>query len=80
MYRVRSPLGRDAPAPLRFYLHSGSGVPVHCSARRNVFLGGMAPRQRALLLAHTPLERFTPRTLTDLKALEEEIDRVRRQG
>jgi DNA-binding IclR family transcriptional regulator len=40
----------------------------------------MTPSQRQRLLAHAPLEAFTPKTLTDLDALEEEIKQVRRQG
>jgi len=70
----------ETPAPLRFYLHSGSRVPVHCSASGKLFLAGMTPSQRQRLLAHAPLEAFTPKTLTDLDALEEEIKQVRRQG
>jgi IclR family acetate operon transcriptional repressor len=70
----------ETPAPLRFYLHSGSRVPVHCSASGKIFLAGMAPAQRQRLLAHAPLEAFTPKTLTDLDALEEEIKQVKRQG
>jgi len=70
----------ETPAPLRFYLHSGSRVPVHCSASGKVFLAGMTPAQRQRLLAHVPLEAFTPKTLTDLSALEEELKAVKRQG
>lgn len=70
----------ETPAPLRFYLHSGSRVPVHCSASGKLFLAGMTPAQRLRLLGHTPLEAFTPKTLTDLEALEEEIKQVKRQG
>ncbi len=70
----------ETPAPLRFYLHPGSRVPVHCSASGKVFLSQMAPGQRQRLLGHTPLEAFTPKTLTDLAALETEVRLVRRQG
>lgn len=70
----------ETPAPLRFYLHSGSRVPVHCSASGKLFLAGMTPSQRQRRLAHAPLEAFTPKTLTDLDALEEEIKQVKRQG
>lgn len=70
----------ETPAPLRFYLHSGSRVPVHCSASGKLFLAGMTPAQRLRLLSHTPLEAFTPKTLTHLDAVEEEIRRVKRQG
>lgn len=70
----------ETPAPLRFYLHSGSRVPVHCSASGKLFLAGMTPAQRQRLLGHAPLEAFTPKTLTHLDALEEEIKQVKRQG
>ena len=70
----------ETPAPLRFYLHSGSRVPVHCSASGKLFLAGMTPAQRQRLLAHAALETFTPKTLINLDALEEEIKQVKRQG
>ncbi len=70
----------ETPAPLRFYLHSGSRVPVHCSASGKLFLADMTPAQRQRLLAHAPLEVFTPKTLIDLDALEEEIKQIKRQG
>ncbi len=70
----------ETAAPLRFYLHSGSRVPVHGSASGKLFLAGMTPAQRQRLLAHAPLEAFTSKTLTDLDALEEEIQQVKRQG
>jgi DNA-binding IclR family transcriptional regulator len=70
----------ETPAPLRFYLHPGSRVPVHCSASGKVFLSQMPVGQRQRLLAHTPLEAYTPKTLTDPEALEAEIRKVKRQG
>jgi DNA-binding IclR family transcriptional regulator len=70
----------ETPAPLRFYLHSGSRVPVHCSASGKLFLAGMTPAQRQRLLSHTPLEAFTHKTLTKWDLLEEEIKQVKRQG
>ena len=70
----------ETPAPLRFYLHPGSRVPVHCSASGKVFLSQMTPAQRQRLLAHAPLEAYTPKTLTQPEALETEIRTVKRQG
>jgi DNA-binding IclR family transcriptional regulator len=70
----------ETAAPLRFYLHPGSRVPVHCSASGKIFLAQMTPAQRDRLLAHALLERFTPNTLTDLGKLERELKRVRREG
>ncbi len=70
----------ETPAPLRFYLHPGSRVPVHCSASGKVFLSQMVASQRQRLLDNTPLEAFTPKTLTAPEALEAEIRKVKRQG
>jgi IclR family acetate operon transcriptional repressor len=70
----------ETPAPLRFYLHPGSRVPAHCSASGKLFLSQMSPGQRRRLLEHAPLEQYTPRTLTDLDALEREIEMVKRDG
>lgn len=70
----------ETSAPLRFYLHPGSRVPVHCSASGKLFLAQMSPAQRKRLLAHVPLERYTPNTLTNLDEIEAEILRVQRDG
>ena len=70
----------ETSAPLRFYLHPGSRVPVHCSASGKVFLSQMSPAQRLRLLAHAPLDAYTPKTLTDMAALEQEVKQVKRQG
>ncbi|MEJ8856772.1 IclR family transcriptional regulator [Variovorax robiniae] len=70
----------ETAAPLRFYLHPGSRVPVHCSASGKVFLAQMNPAQRRRLLANVPLEAYTPRTLTTLPDIEAEIERVQKDG
>jgi DNA-binding IclR family transcriptional regulator len=70
----------ETAAPLRFYLQPGSRVPAHCSASGKLFLARMSPSQRRRLLGHAPLERYTDRTVTDLDALEAELQKVRRDG
>jgi DNA-binding IclR family transcriptional regulator len=70
----------ETPAPLRFYLHPGSRVPVHCSASGKMLLAQMSPLQRKRLLAHAPLQRYTPTTITGLAHLERELQQVRRDG
>ena len=70
----------ETAAPLRFYLHPGSRVPVHCSASGKVFLAQMTPAQRRRLLANAPLEAYTPKTLTDFEQIEREVQRVRKDG
>lgn len=70
----------ETPAPLRFYLHPGSRVPVHCSASGKVFLAQMSPAQRRRLLAAAPLQPYTPSTLTDVEQLDQQLQQVRRDG
>lgn len=70
----------ETAAPLRFYLHPGSRVPAHCSASGKLFLAQMSPLQRRRLLEAAPMSQYTPRTLTDLQALDDELARVKRNG
>ena len=70
----------ETQAPLRFYLHPGSRVPVHCSASGKALLAQMTPGERRALLGHAPLAACTPQTLTHFDRLEAEIATVKRQG
>jgi len=70
----------ETAAPLRFYLHPGSRVPVHCSASGKMLLSQFSPAQRARLLANSPLNTYTPKTLATPEQLEAELVRVRRDG
>jgi IclR family acetate operon transcriptional repressor len=70
----------ETPEPLRFYLRPGSRVPVHCSASGKVILAQLAPAQRRKLLGQAPLKQYTPKTVTELDALEDEFVRARRDG
>jgi DNA-binding IclR family transcriptional regulator len=53
-------------------------VPAHCAAGGKVLLA-WRDRWRESLLGR-PLERVTSRTVTDVRALREELERVRREG
>lgn len=70
----------ETTAPLRFYLHPGSRVPVHCSASGKLFLSQMSETQRQRLLTHSPLERFTDNTLTSAAALAPDLRCIRDHG
>lgn len=70
----------ETAAPLRFYLHPGARVPVHCSATGKLFLSQLPPRQRQQLLGDAPLERLTANTIVDPGALDDELERCRRDG
>jgi IclR family acetate operon transcriptional repressor len=70
----------ETTEPLRFHLQAGSRVPVHCSASGKMILSQMSPAQRAKLLAHAPLTRYTPNTVVDRAELEVQIEATRRSG
>ncbi len=70
----------ETTAPLRIYLHPGSRVPVHASASGKMILSQMTPGQRHKLLAHSPLERHTANTITELEQLETQLVQVGRDG
>ncbi|MGB6007862.1 IclR family transcriptional regulator [Castellaniella sp.] len=70
----------ETPAPLRFYLHPGSRVPVHCSASGKLFLAQMTPSQRKRLLVPGTLEKYTEMTITDPRALETELQQAAADG
>lgn len=70
----------ETPEPLRFYLRPGSRVPVHCSASGKMILSQLSPAQRRKLLGHAPLKQYTPKTVTSLDVLEDELRRARRDG
>ena len=70
----------ETAAPLRFYLRAGSRVPAHCSASGKVLLARMGAAQRRRLLELSPLERYTPTTLTDPDAIEQALRQVRQDG
>jgi IclR family acetate operon transcriptional repressor len=70
----------ETTAPLRIYLHPGSRVPVHASASGKMIMSQMTSAQRRKLLAHAPLQRHTPRTITDLEELEAQLVQVQQDG
>lgn len=70
----------ETPAPLRFYLHPGSRVPLHCSASGKLFLMQMSAAQRKRLLVPSALEKYTEKTLVTSKAMDAELKRVASEG
>ncbi|TIC88879.1 IclR family transcriptional regulator [Nocardioides sp. GY 10113] len=70
----------DSPYPLRFVLDAGARAPIHCTASGKMGLSQMSPGQRRRLLEPARLAASTPRTITDLDALEEELLATRERG
>lgn len=55
----------------------GQRLPLHATSNGKVLL---AFRHESLAELETPLRRFTDNTITSLRALEAELDKVRKQG
>ncbi len=70
----------ETEAPLRFHLHPGSRVPVHCSASGKLFLAHMSKSQRRRLIENVPLTQYTVNTITDYSMLEKDIEEAKIQG
>jgi len=62
--------------PLRTHLQLGSRVSLHCGASGKLFLSFMPAERRRRLLAG-PLLRYTDRTITDRRELEEQLKKIR---
>ena len=69
----------DAPSLAAVGDWTGRTTPLHCSAAGKVLLTAMAERE-VLRLVRNGLSRFTPRTITELEPLLEELARIRRRG
>ena len=70
----------EAPWPWRLTMDVGTHVPLHCTASGKLFLAYLPEPQRDALLAHLPLPRLTPNTLTTLRALRAECEAIHQRG
>jgi len=66
--------------PLQIRLQVGSNVPLHCTASGKLFLSKLSKAKLRRVLNNTNLERHTSKTMTDPKALINEIDYIRTKG
>lgn len=66
--------------PLQIRLPVGSRVPLHCTASGKAWLASLEPARFAQLAARLELTPLTPKTLTTVAALSEEIARIREAG
>ncbi len=70
----------ETSEPLRMHLQPGTWVPMHCTASGKLFLASMSAVEQQNILAHLPLPRHSPHTITDLDALRAELARIAKQG
>ncbi|SDZ80643.1 IclR family transcriptional regulator [Microbulbifer marinus] len=64
----------------RTVIMPGDFFPVHASASGKVLCAYQEPAVQKEMLGSNELEQFRPNTITDRKALEEEFDKVKKQG
>lgn len=67
----------EAEWPLGLRFESGSRVPLHCTSMGKLFLSWLPKPKRAVLLRSTPLLRYTENTITDIAALEADLEKIR---
>ena len=70
----------ESAFPLRMELRPGTRVPLHCSASGKLFLAFLPGQRRHALLEGLPLQRYTAQTLVARETLDEELERIRRDG
>lgn len=58
----------------------GRSVPMHCTAMGKAVLAFLPPREARMVSARQAMSRHTPNTIVNWRALEEELERVRRNG
>jgi IclR family pca regulon transcriptional regulator len=76
--RVHAPGGDGSEIDLN--LHVGSRLPAYCTSMGKALMAFLPPRARDELLARIELAPRGPNTLTDRRALAEELERVRLRG
>jgi IclR family pca regulon transcriptional regulator len=63
---------------LPYGLHLGTRLPAHATSTGRVLLGGMPPQALNVWLRGRELQRLTPHTIVDPRALRMRIDQARR--
>lgn len=58
----------------------GARFPIHCTSSGRVMVAYLPEGERTQLLDRHPHEQMTPRTITDRRALENELARIREDG
>ncbi len=66
--------------PLQIRLQVGSKVPLHCTSSGKLFLSKLPKAKLRRVLNNINLEKHTSKTMTDPKALINEIDYIRTKG
>jgi len=66
-------------SPIEIGVRPGSDLPFHASAQGKLFLAN-SPRPLQERILAQPMEKFTPKTITDRAHIEQELVRIAREG
>lgn len=80
LYVERCRSSRAGQREIDLNLHVGSRLPAYCTSMGKVMLAFLEPAERDAVLDGVQLARRGPNTLTERRALEAELDRVRERG
>ena len=70
----------EARDKLRVVSDTGSRLPVYCTSQGKIFLAYMPAAEARKLLQRQKFAQFTPHTVTDIHALQQELERCRENG
>lgn len=70
----------ESKEPLRIGLDVGVRVPAYCSGLGKAILAHLTPEERERVWSFTEFKHHTANTITDRALLEQELDRIRREG
>ncbi len=70
----------ETHATIRAFFPPGTASSLHASGIGKVLLAHMPVERRRRILSASALERYTPHTLSDVDALEQDLDRTRARG
>ena len=66
--------------PLQIYLPVGAKSPMWCTATGKLYLSRLSTSSRYKILQGLPLDKFTKNTITDIDALNTELDHIAETG
>ena len=66
--------------PIQIYLPVGAKSPMWCTATGKLYLSQLSSASRDKILQALPLDKFTKNTITDIDALNAELDRIAETG
>ncbi|MGP9491022.1 IclR family transcriptional regulator [Psychrobacter sp. AOP7-B1-24] len=70
----------QTPLPLQIYLPVGAKSPMWCTATGKLYLSQLSATSRNKILQSLPLDKFTKNTITDIDALNKELDYIAEMG